>query len=396
MGAKFKIRSGSPAHWALRGLGVLIVLGIALWIPTKATNGTIAEWTDAYILMIAAMALNLVLGYTGMISIGHSAFFGVGAYTTGIAISRWGWNPWYTFLLGFAVAFVVGMVVSLPALRIKGIYLALVTLSIALIFPAMMKWKKLEWLTGGGQGLKKTTFPVKMKRFKIFGHDFFGNISGVDGKTVFHYWIALVFVVITYFVCRGLVKSRVGRALVAIRDNETAAAVMGVPLALTKALIFGMSAGLCSFAGSISAIRTGNVVPDSGNILIFGAIAFLVVMVIGGAGTLWGPIIGAVAYTQVSSATSDWADDEKIPGLLRPLLGWSKFAPSTGVFAVALIALMFTAPFGLVGLWNRTVSKLVGIIPAPAGATAIEPATDGPAPAPDSDALAESSTDSTL
>jgi len=252
-----------------------------------------------------------------------------------------------------------------------------VTLSLALVFPALLKWRKLTWLSGGPKGISKTTFNPRMRSYKVFGHDFFGDIRGVNGKTVFYYWLAIVLVIITYLVCRGIVKSRVGRALVAIRDNETAAAVMGLNLAVTKALVFGISAGLCSLAGSLSAIRTGTILPDSTNITLFGAITFLVVMVVGGAGTLWGPIVGAVAYTFISSTTSDWADDKNVPGLLRPLIGWTKMSPSTGVFAVALIVLMFVAPFGLVGLIKRLIAKLVVITPAPIGAA---PLTDSHSP----------------
>lgn len=378
----FTLKEGSPGHWALRGAATVLLVGGLLMVATKGSNGLISDVTTALVLAISAMALNLVLGYTGMISIGHSAFFGIGSYATAICITRYGWNPWLTFFAGFAVAFVVGTVVSLPALRIKGIYLALVTLSLALVFPAVIKWKRFEWFTGGSAGLKSTTFSPRMRRFEIFGHDFFGNIRGVDGATVFFFWIAVVLAVISYLMCRGIVKSRVGRGLIAIRDNETAAAVMGVPLATTKAMVFGISAGICSLAGSWAALRTGNVLPaDTGSITLEGAIAFLVVMVIGGAGHLWGPILGAFAYVMVSSAMSDWASDDKIPLVLRPLLAWSKAPPATGVFAAALIVLMFVAPFGLVGMWNRFARRVVAIVPHTAGTgvpLAAEPASEQP------------------
>jgi branched-chain amino acid transport system permease protein len=370
MKSMFTIREGGLAHWLIRGVGAALVVGLLLWIPTQGSNSLISQSTDAVALMIAAMALNLVLGYTGLISIGHSAFFGIGAYATAIMITRYGWNPWHTFWVAFVVAFVIGMIVSLPAMRIKGIYLALVTLSLAIIFPQLIKWKKLAWLTGGSSGLDRTTFPIGrrgMRNFEIFGWDPFGDLRREDAKTAFYFWIGVGLAAITYLVCRGVVKSRVGRSLIAIRDNETAAAVMGVNLAMTKALVFGVSAGLCSFAGSLSALRTGNVTPEGGNTTLLGAIAFLIVMVIGGAGTLWGPIIGAIVYTIVSQGTSSWGDDDNVPGLLRPLIGWSEVSPGTGLLAVVLIALMFVAPYGLVGTWKRNIPRLVRVIPRPAG-----------------------------
>ncbi len=379
----FTVKHDSPAHWAMRiGAGVLLGATV-LWLVTKGSTSLVSDVTNSLVLAIAAMSLNLVLGYTGMISIGHSAFFGVGAYVTGIFISRYHWNPWLTFPMAFVIAFVIGAVVSLPALRIKGIYLALVTLSLALVFPAVIKWKKLEWLTAGSGGLKNTTFDRKMRQFEIFGHDFFGNVRGPEGKASFYFWIAFVLAVAAYLICRGLVKSRVGRSLIAIRDNETAAAVMGVPLASTKALVFGVSAGVCSLAGSWTALNVGNVAPaDTGYMTLEGSIAFLVVMVIGGAGHLWGPILGAFVYTFVASSMSDWASDDKIPAVLRPLLAWSKAPPATGVFAVALIVVMFVAPFGLVGIWNRLARRVVAVLPAPAGSTAWQRGDEIPADPP--------------
>jgi branched-chain amino acid transport system permease protein len=379
MKPKFLIHEGSAVHWAIRlTIGAMIV-ALAVWIPTKTGNGTITEMTEALTLMAAAMALNLVLGYTGQISIGHSAFFGIGAYATGILVSRWGINPWYTFPVAFLAAFTIGVLVSFPASRIKGVYLALVTLALALVFPALLSWRKLSWLTGGGPGLpnkdsqvQTTGFDIgrkegQMQYFKIFGWDPFGDLRSIDAKTPFYYWIALGVAVIVYLVCRGVVKSRAGRSLVAIRDNETAAAVMGVNLVATKAFVFGISAGLCALPGSVTSIRIGGVSPAISSLTLLGSITFLIIMVIGGAGSLWGPVIGAVAYTFINSRTGNWADDENIPALLRPFFSWAKTPPGTGIFAVVLIALMFVAPLGLVGAWKQHSMRLVAVVPKPAG-----------------------------
>ncbi|MEY4175635.1 MAG: hypothetical protein RI900_2800 [Actinomycetota bacterium] len=376
------IRSGSPANWAVR-VAVCVALGaLALWIPTSASNGVIDSCITALTLMACAMALNLLLGYTGQISIGHSAFFGIGAYTTGILVSKYGWSPFVTMPVAFVVAFVVGAIVSLPALRIKGVYLALVTLALGLVFPQLVKAPKMVGLTGGARGLDKTGFRFTKKNptYEIFGWNPWGNLRGENVKP-FHYWIALIIVVIVYLVCRGIVKSRAGRSLVAIRDNETAAAVMGVNLAATKALAFGISAALCSLPGSLSAIRTGNVTPDSANLTVLGAITFLIVMVVGGAGSLWGPIIGAALFVYVTELTGDWSDPQAIPGLLRPLFDWSNTPPGTGIFALVLIVLMFVAPFGLVGLWKKLQAKVVVVSPRPAGTGTMQPLTSAPAEA---------------
>ncbi|MFZ4718254.1 MAG: branched-chain amino acid ABC transporter permease [Ilumatobacteraceae bacterium] len=362
------IKSGSPANWAARIVIAALITYLIFWIPTSASNGTIDTCITALTLMAAAMSLNLLLGYTGQISIGHSAFFGIGAYTTGILVSKYGWSPFQTLAVAFVVAFVVGALVSLPALRIKGVYLALVTLALGLVFPQIIKWPKLTWLTGGAKGLDKTGFRFTKKNptYEIFGWNPWGNLRGENVKP-FHYWIAMLIVIGVYLVCRGVVKSRSGRSMVAIRDNETAAAVMGVNLAGTKALVFGLSAALCSLPGCLSAIRTGNVTPDSTNLTVQGSITFLIVMVVGGAGSLWGPIIGSMLFVWVTDLTGDWSDPNAIPGLFRPLFSWSSTPPGTGIFAVILIVLMFVAPFGIVGMWRRLQARFVVIAPRPAG-----------------------------
>lgn len=375
------IREGGAAHWAIRIATSLLVVGVLFLVPTKGSNGLITSGTEALTLMCAAMALNLLLGYTGQISIGHSAFFGIGAYTTGILVSRWGWSPWFTFPFAFAVAFAVGVVVSFPASRIKGVYLALVTLALALVFPNFLRWPKMAWLTGGGPGLpnkdsqvQTTGFDIgrkegQMQHFEIFGWDPFGDLRKLEAKTAFYYWIAAVIAVVVYLVCRGVVKSRAGRAMVAVRDNETAAAVMGVNVVATKAFVFGISAGLCALPGSVTAIRIGSVSPDIASLTIIGSLTFLIVMVIGGAGSLWGPIIGATLYVFISDRTGTWADDDAIPALLRPFFAWSKTPPGGGIFAVLLIALMFVAPRGIVGAWKQYSPRLVRVVPRPVGTT---------------------------
>lgn len=375
------IREGGAANWVIRVVVTLLVAGVVLWVPVRGDAGIISTTTEALTLMCAAMALNLVLGYTGQISIGHSAFLGIGAYTTGILVSRWGWSPWLTFPVAFAVAFVIGVLVSFPASRIKGVYLALVTLALGLVFPTLLTWKKLAWLTGGGAGLPSkdsavdtTGFDIgleqrgKMQYFEIFGWDPFGDLRRPEAKGAFWYWIAIGVVIIVYLACRGVVKSRAGRSLVAIRDNETAAAVMGVNLVATKAFVFGISAGLCALPGCVVAIRTGSISPEGIlSLTVRGAITFLIVMVIGGAGSLWGPILGALLYVFVTDRTGEWANDDAIPGLLRPFFAWSEIPPADGIFAIVLILLMFAAPRGLAGVWRQYLPRVVRVMPRPAG-----------------------------
>ncbi len=397
MKSLFTIREGGAASWIMRLIATVVVVALIVYVPTQAGAGTIQTAIEALVLMAAAMSLNLLLGFTGQISIGHSAFLGIGAYSTGILVSTYGWSPWLTFPVAFVVAFVVGVIVSFPTSRIKGVYLALVTLALALVFQQVATWKRLAWLTGGGSGLPmkdakiaNTGFNIgsaskgQMQFFKVFGWDPFGDLRKPDHKAAFWYWIGIAIVVVVYLVCRGIVKSRVGRSMVAIRDNETAAAVMGVNLVATKALVFGISAGLCALPGCLTAIKTGGVSPEGiQSMTVRGAITFLIVMVVGGAGSLWGPIIGGGVYVFVTDITGGWADEKLIPGVLRPFFGWAKVPPSDGIFALLLILLMFVAPRGLVGMWKQYSPRIVRVLPRPAGTTgaisvamATEPSND--------------------
>ena len=378
----FTMKSAGPASWTIRIACTLVLAYVLLWIPTSGSNSLIDTATTALTLMGAALALNLLLGFTGQISLGHSAFFGIGTYTTAIFVTRWGWSPLLTLSVAFGVAFVIGALVSLPALRIKGVYLALVTLALGVVFPQFIKWPKIAWLTGGSRGLTDTGFKFDKnnRTFELFGWNPWGNLRGENVKP-FYYWIAVVIVVIVYLICRGLVKSRVGRSLIAIRDNSTAAAVMGVNLPVTKGIVFGLSAAMCALPGCLTAMK-GTVTPDTALLTAVGSITFLIVMVVGGAGSLWGPIIGAIVFQFITEKTGDWADPNEIPGAVRPVFSWSKVAPAGGIFGLTLIILMFVAPLGLAGLWKRLVGRMVTVVPKPAGSGTVAASDSSPAAMP--------------
>lgn len=363
-----KIREGSAQHWILRAVGVALVALAVVWVPTQMSTARVGQFADAFVLIIAAMALNLVLGYSGQISIGHSAFFGIGGYTAAILVKDHGWSPGYTFYAAAVVAFAVGCLIAVPALRIRGIYLALVTLAVAVLFPTLVKWKKLTWLTGGAKGIDSVRYE------EIPSWPFLGDLKGRDGRAVFAYWLAFLVLAITYLVCRGIVKSRFGRSLVAIRDNETAAVVMGVNVTTTKVLVFGASASLCSLAGVLATLRTGVVTPEGQYVTLLGSIVFLLIMVVGGAGTLWGPIVGGLVYVWLDNTTRGFGSNSD--GVIGFLFGWADQSPATLILGVALIVIMFAAPYGLVGLIKKIVTKFLVVVPRPAGSAV--PSTNSP------------------
>lgn len=354
-----RIKEGSSRHWTLRIVGVTLIALVVIGIPTQLSTARIGQFSDAFVLIIAAMSLNLVLGFTGQISIGHSAFFGLGGYTAAILIKDYGWSPGYTFYVSAVLAFAVGCVIALPALRIKGVYLALVTLAVAVLFPTLVKWKKLEWLTSGAKGIDS----VRYDELPVW--PILGELKGRDGRAVFAYWLAFITLVVTYLVCRGIVKSRFGRSLIAIRDNETAAAVMGVNITSAKVLIFGISASLCSLAGVLATLRTGVVTPDGQYVTLLGSIVFLLIMIVGGAGSLWGPIVGGLIYVWLDNVTRGFGSDST--GIIGFLFGWADQSPATLILGAALIVIMFLAPYGLVGLIKKSVARFVVVVPKPAG-----------------------------
>ena len=358
-----RIRFGTPQHWGLRALGVAAVAYVLILpIFRDLKPNEYGQLTDIAVLALAALSLNLLIGFTGQISIGHSAFFGVGAYTTAILVKDHDWSPGWTFPVAAALCFAVGVLVGLPALRLKGLYLSLVTLALAQIFVPLVR--KFDELTSGSRGINGLKYEQP---------SWTGLPKGRAGRSEWLYWVALAMLAIGYIVARNLVKSRVGRAMVAVRDNQTAAAVMGVNVAVTKTVTFGISAALCGLAGSVFALRQTQATPDTLTFTILGSIIFLVIMVIGGAASLLGPIVGAFAYYRFDEYTRALPDKSYLPGFVSDFLdGRPNLA--TIVFAALLIGLMFVAPFGLVGLAKRIGRRIVQVIPAaPTAANPIPP-----------------------
>lgn len=349
-----RLAQGSAPHWALRALGAIAVAYVALAPAFRDLSPSdYGELTDIAVLALAAVSLNLLIGFTGQISIGHSAFFGIGAYTLAILVADHGWTPGWTYPVAAVVCFAVGVVVGVPALRLKGLYLALVTLALAQIFPALVR--KFDELTGGSTGIGGLKYEAPA---------WTGLDSGRQGRAEWMYWLALGTLVFGYVLVRNLVKSRVGRAMVAVRDNTTAAAVMGVNVAFTKTVVFGLSAALAGLAGCTFALRQTQATPENLNFTILGAILFLVIMVIGGSGSLMGPIVGAFVYYRVDEFTRAVPDKTWLPDSFRDFLqGRPNLA--TLVFAAMLILLMFLAPFGIVGLAKRIGRRFVVVDPTP-------------------------------
>jgi branched-chain amino acid transport system permease protein len=319
--------------FAFKAVVVVVVAGVLYWLPTYYQSYRVQQFNEVIFLSIAVLGLGLLTGFNGQISLGHGAFFGIGAYTTAILVTDHGWSYLATFPVGALIAFVLGALVGVPALRIKGLYLALTTLAFATTFTLVIK--RYSSITGGTQGKVVPRFQVPS----------WSNLE----RDQFTYYLFLIIAVVLFVLARNLVKSRVGRALIAVRDNEVAAEVVGVNLAAYKVMTFGLSAALAGIAGSMSVIH--NPFVDANSFTINKSIEFLAALVIGGAATIFGPIIGAAFVVFVPEYSKD----------INPAL-------SQVVYGGLLIVLMLVLPGGIMGglkqLWAFAARHLPGSAPA--------------------------------
>ena len=352
-------------------LGLLAAVAL-LYIPQYYGEVEVERFTRIVVLSMAILSLNLLTGFNGQISLGHGAFFGVGAYTTAILVADHGWPHLATVVVAAILSFGVGVLAGVPALRIRGLYLALTTLALATIFPTLIQ--KFESVTGGTQGKAVDTFESP---FDDLAHDQWA------------YYLALAFAVVTFLLVRNLVRSRVGRSLIAVRDNEVAAEVVGVNLAATKIITFGISAMIAGIAGSIFILVQPFPYIDARTFTIALSLQFLVGMVVGGAASILGPIIGAVVI-------------ERAPDFITDTMGFDESLTNV-VYGVGLILLMFVAPGGIVGLYHRlraTVLRRMGRTGTPAAvpdaafaapeqladqAAELEPTPPEPTPTPETE-----------
>ena len=306
----------------------IVVIGVAFSLPFYMSGFRLFQFTQVCIYAIALMGLNLLTGYNGQFSLGHGAFYAIGAYISAIMMDRWAIGYGWTIPVAGVLCLVVGFLFGRPALRLEGLYLALATFSLALAVPQILKY--FEHWTGGSQGivLSKPKAPWGLKLT----------------EDQWLYLVTLSITVIMFVLAANLVRSRIGRALVAIRDNHIAAEAMGVDSALVKSVTFGVSAAFTGVAGALSAVAIAYVAPDSFNVFL--SITFLIGIVIGGLGSIWGNVLGALFIQFVPN----WAQDI------------SKAAP-WAIFGIFLIGFMYVMPYGIAGalkrLWIRAARPRV-------------------------------------
>jgi branched-chain amino acid transport system permease protein len=276
-------------------------------------NFIIFQMTMLLIYGVAVLALNILTGGSGQFSLGQSAFYAIGAYTSAILMETFNVNYALTLPIAGIICFGAGFLFGQPALRLSGVYLALATFALATAMPQLLKLGYFEKWTGGVQGL------VVEKPDAPFGLPI--------SQDMWLYYFTLVITVAIYVASINLLRSRSGRAFMAIRDNEIAASSMGVNVALYKTLAFGVSAGITGVAGALGAIAVQFVAPDSYTITL--AISLFLGMVVGGVGWLPGSFVGSAFIIFVPNIAESVSK-----GL------------SGAVFGVLLFLVIFLVPHG--------------------------------------------------
>jgi branched-chain amino acid transport system permease protein len=324
MGGQVRTATGSSVPWTKVALG-LVAAAVALYIPWMYNPETNQIFGQVMYLAVAAMGLNLLTGFNGQVSIGHGAFFGLGAFTTAVLMVDYGVMFEVTIFVAAIFAAVLGVFVGFPALRVKGSYLALITLGLSVLFPIVTK----RFVEG----------PGGVPFLQPSRQDLGSLIEGVPDD-IYRYYVCLVALAVLYFVAWSLVRSRAGRAMIAVRDQEVASSTVGVNVAGVKVTTFAISAAYAGVAGSLSVLIDGGA-DASNNLLYFQkSIEFLIAVVIGGTATIAGPFLGAVLLTAIRRQTSE------TEALAPALLG------------AALIAVVFVLPDGLVGGFRRLVARV--------------------------------------
>ncbi|HEX9813122.1 MAG TPA: branched-chain amino acid ABC transporter permease [Burkholderiales bacterium] len=304
----------STRHWTFAWLAALLVVGCAL--PFMVTDYRSFQFTLVLVNSIALLGINILTGSNGQISLGHGAFYAIGAYTAAILMERVGVPYWVTVPIAGAVCLFAGFLFGLPALRLEGLYLALATLALGVAMPQLLKYKGIEQWTGGVQGI------VIIKPDAPFGL----NIS----PDQWLYFFTLIVTIIMFVIGWNLLRGRIGRAIVAIRDQPIAAQAMGINTGMYKSLTFGISAMFTGVAGALGAIAVQFVAPDSFAIGL--SFAFLFGSVIGGIFSISGALYGAMFLLFIPNISE----------------GISKAAPQA-IFGVFLIVLMLIMPAGIAG-----------------------------------------------
>jgi len=309
----------------LKRAGLAVLLLAAGAILALASDFQLFRFTVVVVYAIALLGLNIVTGYNGQISLGHGAFYTLGAYVSAILMTFFSVPQWLALPVAGGVCLAAGFLFALPLVRIPGVQFALVTFALAMVMPQIANYKGIERWTGGSQGLGLEAPEVP-----------FGLPLSYDQ---WMFLVSLAVLGLLFVIASNLLAGRIGRAVIAIRDHPLAAQAMGINATKYKSLIFGISAMYTGIAGALSGMALLYVAPAS----IFLSLSFLIGSAVGGIATLSGAIYGAVFLQVILLATSEIAQSVKTPAVLA-------------VYGIVVIAFLHLLPGGIASM----VAKLRG------------------------------------
>lgn len=313
-------RYKSTFYWYLALIAGLVLL------PFVIDDYLLSQMSFIGVYVVIGLGLMLLTGYTGQVSLGHAAFFAIGAYATAIT-AKYGFGLIPAFIASGVVAAAVGFIIGLPALRLTGLYLAIATMAFSFIVEEILiRW---ESLTRGNAGLSIDSASIGPLTF--------------DTERSFYYLVFVV-VLVTIFAIRNIIRSPSGRAMIAIRDSEIAAQSMGISLAKYKTLSFSISAFIAGIAGSLYAYKMSFINPASFGIGL--SIEFLALVIIGGLGSIHGAVFGAV-FVILLPQIIIW-----LAGLM-PQISSLQNALQSGLYGLMIILFILFEPMGIYGRWLK-------------------------------------------
>jgi len=311
-----------------RRLGVGLLVGAAACAPFLASDYQLFRLTNVLIYAIALLGVNVLVGYNGQISLGHGAFYALGAYAAAIQIAHFGVPHWVAVPVAGALCLAAGFCFGLPTLRLSGMHFAMATFALGIVFPGLARHKSVERWTGGTQGLKLDRPEVP-----------FGLALSFDQ---WMYLFTLLALVVSMTLAANLLGGRVGRAIVALRDDPVAAEASGIHAGLYKPAALGVSAMFTGIAGGLAATALQYVAP--GLFGIFLSFGFLIGAMIGGIATLAGALYGALFLQLIFAAVGATA---------RSLQTGQVFT----LYGIALILVVLFMPGGVAGLVTRLAAR---------------------------------------
>ena len=315
--------------WMWIGLFLLFVI---VPLPLLTSNYTLYIINHIGIAAIAAIGLNLLIGFTGQISLGHGAFFGVGAYSAAILATAVGFPFWLSVPAAGLITALVGIIFGIPSIRLKHLYLTIATLAGQFIIQYLL----VQW-----DGLTKGPMGIALPRATLFG-------LNIKGDRSFFYVVFICFVIMTW-IAVNLIRTRYGRAFIAIRDNDRAAEGMGIPIFKYKLLSFAISSFYAGFAGALAAYYIGSITPEP--YTLFMSVEYIAMIIIGGLGSIPGSVFGAIFITVLNEVLSGATEYFMNIGSLSKIA--LQIAPLREfVFGLAIVLFIIFEPKGLAEVWR--------------------------------------------